>query len=96
MARKDQADQWLAGNRPRLGRLILNHTRVTDAGLATLGSMPQLQRIYLMHTGITDAGLEPLKKTASLKLLDLTGTQLGPAARNDFRQALGGRYQVIP
>jgi hypothetical protein len=64
---------------PRLRRLCLSHTPVSDASLARLEGWTGLQMLDLSHTTISDAGLEHLKGLTSLQSLHLYVTKVtGP------------------
>jgi hypothetical protein len=66
--------------------LVLAHSRVTDAGLATIakpGNCPRLAGLTLSWAAITDAGIMSLhdaKALPGLKRLDLSRTKVTPAA----------------
>jgi len=57
-----------------LERLNLNHTPVSDAGLAHLAALPNLRELRLDSATVTDAGLEVLKSLDSLEVVDLYHT----------------------
>jgi hypothetical protein len=57
----------------------LARTRVTDAGLTTLGGFTQLRRLDLSHTKVSNAGLAAMKSLTRLEALNLTGTQVDDA-----------------
>lgn len=59
--------------------LDLARTKVTDAGLATLGAMKGLKELHLENTGISDAGLDSLKALPELEYLNLYGTKVTDA-----------------
>ena len=58
----------------QLERLVLNGTRITDAGLKHVGGLTRLYRLNLGLTDITGAGLAHLAELANLKELDLPHT----------------------
>ena len=60
--------------------LVLNDTRITDAGLKRLQqqSHPKLTTLWVVGTGVTDAGLESVGKMTALKELAL-GDQITDA-----------------
>lgn len=63
----------------KLGRLILNDTQISGAGLQQLAELPlkdSLWNIGLKNTDITDADLAILPKLPNLVRIDLTGTQV--------------------
>ena len=59
--------------------LNLDHTPVTDAGLAHLKGLTRLQTLGLGNTQVTDAGLAHLKDSPSCKSCCLSGTQVTDA-----------------
>ncbi len=59
--------------------VYLNHTQITDVGLAHLAGLTSLQELHLNYTQITDAGLAHLSGLTSLQELDLYGTQISDA-----------------
>ena len=61
---------------PKLRRLDINHTRVTDDGLQTVGKLTYLQSLWLGDLEITDVGLEHLKAIRGLARPWLNGTRL--------------------
>ena len=56
--------------------LYLDHSFVTDAGIAVLGEMNSLETLSLTGTDITDGALAALAALPSLRRLDLTGTAI--------------------
>ena len=66
-----------------LQTLMLNHSRISDAGLANLAMVASLEWLELPGTQITDCGLAHLKRLTRLEGLDLTGTRVaGPGLAN--------------
>ena len=61
-----------------------------DEHLAALAALPKLTHLDLQDAAITDAGLRQLAKFPSLKMLQLTGTQLSREALKSLRQSLLG------
>jgi len=47
---------------PKLKRLYLGNTQVTDAGLVNLKGLARLERLDLSGTRVTDAGVAELQK----------------------------------
>jgi mono/diheme cytochrome c family protein len=75
-------DTALAQLAPLAGSLAdvnLARTKVTDAGMATVGLMKNLQRLRLENTAITDAGLDALKACENLEYLNLFNTAVTDA-----------------
>jgi hypothetical protein len=70
--------------------LLLNNSKVTDAGLASLTGLNNVNMIMLDHTGITDAGLTNLNTMTGLQILGLTGTQVTDAGIKKLKHALPG------
>ena len=60
---------------PKLAKLNLYTTKVTDAGLDPLKSLPSLKWLNLDKTAVTDAGLPKLKPLANLEFLHLGANQ---------------------
>jgi Leucine-rich repeat (LRR) protein len=51
-----------------LTHLHLEHTAITDAGLAQLQELQYLEYLNLFDTKITDSGIQSLAKLKSLKI----------------------------
>ena len=60
---------------PDLNDLRLNHSRVTDAGLAMVASMERLERLTVAPA-MTDGGLVQVQGLRGLKALDLSGSRI--------------------
>jgi len=63
----------------RLEFLVLNRTRITDAGLAYLQGMKELKRLYLSKTQIGDEGISHLAKLSKLEGIILNDTNITDA-----------------
>src|SRR5579871_5009725 len=62
---------------PKLERLDLSHTRITDEGLLHLKSAPQIQDLNLYYAEqITDQGMNAIKEWKNLKRLNVCGTRI--------------------
>jgi hypothetical protein len=61
---------------PRLRRLDIGESQVTDAGLDALKNSFKLQKLYLTETSVGDAGLARLKDLDRLEVLDLARTKI--------------------
>src|SRR5215472_8724097 len=62
---------------PKLERLDLSHTRVTDEGLLHLKSATQISDLNLYYAEqITDQGMNAIKEWKNLKRLNVRGTQI--------------------
>ena len=73
-----------------LVRLHLNHTAVTDAGLAHLEKLTTLTEIFLTHTKVSDQGLTHLAKLPKLKSLYIRETKVTAAGVAALKKALPG------
>ena len=71
----DRDLHYLAQN-PRLRRLSLGHTNITDAGLTGLSRCPDLEWLDLSHCDITDRALGFLPENTPLRQLSLEGTAI--------------------
>lgn len=68
--------------------LNLNQSKVTDAGIAMLRGMP-IQKLLLVGTAITDGCIRELvTHRGTLERLDITGTAITEAGRNQLRSAM--------
>lgn len=70
----DEHLRALLGACDAIASLNLAHSRITDAGLASLPPMASLERVRLDHTGIGDVALEPLLSSPKLASVNLVGT----------------------
>jgi hypothetical protein len=61
---------------PRLQRLVLIDTDVSDAGLAAIGELQGLEQLLLLGADITDDGLAHVARLANLRILRLDNTQI--------------------
>jgi serine/threonine protein kinase len=59
--------------------LKLNNTKITDAGLATVGKISSMVELYLDGTKITDAGIQQLGNCRKLEMLTLSNTAISDA-----------------
>jgi len=73
---------------PKLKRLWLGGTSITDDGLINLTELNQLEELGLDNTQVTDDGLVHLKKLTSLKRLILSGTQVSEKGVENLKRAL--------
>jgi len=62
-----------------IAQLDLGRTKITDAGLKTIGQLPRLAQLDLRQTGVTDAGLESLTALKNLQTLNLVSTAVTDA-----------------
>ncbi len=75
-------DEWLrylSAPALQLGRLELNDTNVTDAGMAQIVKHSLLQNLALDATALTDAGLLRLAAAPALRSISARGTKVTPA-----------------
>ncbi len=61
---------------PRLRRLSVFQTNVTDAGLKEIEGLKDLEYLELSRTEITDAGLESVKSLTELRYLGVSSTYI--------------------
>jgi CheY-like chemotaxis protein len=61
---------------PRLRRLDLTGTRVTDAGLEALKACRSLETLDVSLTAVTDLGLPHLARVKTLRRLSARGTRI--------------------
>jgi internalin A len=69
---------------PRLRRLDLGASKVTDAGMGPLKNSFKLQKLYLYETSVGDAGLARLKDLDRLEVLDLAKTKVTNAGLKEL------------
>ncbi|MEZ5365711.1 MAG: hypothetical protein R2748_26120 [Bryobacterales bacterium] len=60
---------------PRLRRLDLSHTRITDEGFDRLAELEELEDLAIGSTRLEGAALDYLKQAPHLRTLDLSGVQ---------------------
>ncbi len=75
-------DKELAELAPIAAQVVwvdLGRSKITDAGLATLGKFVNLERLHLENTQVTDAGLAKLAGAKSLEYLNLYSTKVTDA-----------------
>lgn len=80
---------------PKLERLDLSGTDLTDAGLGFLRGLTHLVRLDVSDTKVTDAGLVALQELPALRKLTVTGTAVTPAGVSQLRRARPD-LEVIP
>ena len=73
---------------PRLERLHLDSSSVTDDDLAVLQKLPELNYLNLYNSQISDTGLQHLQACRNLKRLYLTNTQVTSDGIQALQQAL--------
>ncbi|HCO23881.1 MAG: hypothetical protein CME31_02540 [Gimesia sp.] len=61
---------------PKLERIKLNETAITDAGIVHLRDLPELRLINAQRTAITDAAVPDLAAISRLKELNIAETQI--------------------
>jgi beta-lactamase regulating signal transducer with metallopeptidase domain/Leucine-rich repeat (LRR) protein len=60
---------------PRLAKLDLSRTEVTDAAMTAIGKLSDLTDLKLSKTKITDAGLTQLEPLKKLRMLEISGSR---------------------
>jgi uridylate kinase len=75
---------------PRVSKLFLTATAVTDSGLETIGTMTDLVALKLDGTQVTDAGLVHLKSLSKLRTLEVRSTGVTDAGAAELREHLPG------
>jgi Leucine-rich repeat (LRR) protein len=73
-----------------IAELDLNHSEVTDRGLANIAELTSLERLSLSGTRITDDGIGELAKMTSLRRLTVTDTAISDAGIAELQRALPG------
>jgi hypothetical protein len=71
---------------PRLQRLVLIDTHLTDAGLGKISEQGSLEQLLLLGANITDNGLAHLAQLTELKTLRLDNTQIGDEGLKHVRR----------
>jgi hypothetical protein len=62
---------------PKLERLDLSHTRITDEGLLHLKAAPHIKDLNLYYAEqVTDQGITAIREWKHLKRLNLRGTRI--------------------
>ena len=69
----DDGAQYLSGM-PRLRRLLLRNTLITDAALKHIATLNNLESLDLYGTKVTDAGLQELRRLSRLRDLNILGS----------------------
>jgi hypothetical protein len=73
---------------PKLRRLSLAETKITDAALMDLKKITTLEWLQLHDCAITDVGLAHLKVLKKLKHLDVSGTKVTKAGIKELKDAI--------
>jgi hypothetical protein len=84
------ADLRQLANFPRLEKLSLAHTQVTDDGIKYLRELPALTTLYLNETAISDRGVTELSQLRGLTYLGIVDTKLSHASVKALRSDLAG------
>ncbi|MBC8873813.1 MAG: PDZ domain-containing protein [Planctomycetes bacterium] len=85
-------DQWLK-HVPKLtglSSLLIKRASVTDEGIKHLKGMKGLQAIALMYLDITDQSVQTLKEFQGIGEVQIYGTGMTPAGRDELARALVG------
>jgi len=91
-------DKALAALKPIADLIVdaeLARTKVTDAGMKTLGTFTSLRSLDLSHTAVTSRGLAPLTNLGKLESLNLTSTDVDDHGVLPFRQKTGLRHLYL-
>jgi hypothetical protein len=87
-------DTALAALKPIADLIVdaeLARTKITDAGMKTLGSFTNLRSVDLSHTAVTSRGLASLTNLGKLESLNLTATNVDDEGVLPFRNKPGLR-----
>jgi len=87
-------DRTVAALKPIADLIVdaeLARTRITDAGMKTLGSFVNLRSLDLSHTAVTSHGLASLTNLGKLESLNLTATDVDDEGVLPFRRKPGLR-----
>ena len=76
------------GKLPLLESLDLDHTKVSDAGIAKLTGLTRLVNLELDSVDLTDAGVTHLAALRSLRQLDLYHTLVSEKGFEQLKTAL--------
>jgi uncharacterized membrane protein len=91
-------DAVLVALRPVADLIIdaeLARTKVSDAGLPTLGTFVNLRSVDLSYTAVTSRGLAPLGNLDKLESLNLTATDVDDQGVLPFRRKPGLRHLYL-
>lgn len=77
-----------------LGTLNLKDTPTADTGMAHLAGLSRLAHLSLGR-GVTDKSLPILKKMKSLRMLDVTSSQISPEGCEELRKAFPTTTNII-
>lgn len=85
-------DEWLrhVKHMPGLSLVVLQETKVSDAGIAELADLDGLKRLAVLYSPITDESVPHLKTFQQAQELRLYGTNITPDAADELEQALAG------
>jgi aryl carrier-like protein len=72
---------------PKLRKLWLNGTGITDAGLDSIKALNALEYLNLYGTEVTDEGLKKLAGLKNLKKLYLWQTKVTSGAVEEFKKS---------
>ncbi len=81
------AQRNIPAQSPRLWKLKLNGTAVTDTGVASLAGIGSLRHLHIEETPVTDAGLAALLGAPALDSLHVRGTKVSRQGLSAFRAA---------
>jgi hypothetical protein len=77
---------------PRLKILRIDHTKVSDKGLACLRGLPRLENLSLFETGVSDAGMHHLRGIPRLAELGLGRTRVTDAGLEEIGRMASLRF----
>ncbi|MBE0545153.1 MAG: hypothetical protein IH623_27765, partial [Verrucomicrobia bacterium] len=80
----------------QLESLYLDHTQISEAGLANLAALAQLDALRLDHTQVNDAGLQHLSKLPRLRYLSLQGTRITGRGLRHLSGSSTLKYLLLP
>jgi hypothetical protein len=73
---------------PKVTQLSIGRTRITEAGVKSLGAKPQLTRLALQSLPVADATLAALEPLGNLEVLDLKETRVTAVGIERLQKAL--------
>ena len=85
-AGNDQTVAALVKATPKLERLSVHNSAITDAALADIGTLSELFELKMFLTKTTNAGAAHLAKLAKLTNLDISSTGIGDAGLESIRR----------
>jgi Leucine-rich repeat (LRR) protein len=71
---------------PKLNRILLENTKITDAGLSSVSELVKLNCLRLDGTAVTDAGVTQIRRLTQMRELGLARTNVTDACVVDLRE----------